>query len=83
LIQLTHPPKRKILCTIYEGYFTENGERYLVVLRHEVAILWPDGKRELRGINLVDYGEIDGHFAMAKAVVFPAAIASKIILDVE
>jgi alpha-aminoadipic semialdehyde synthase len=55
----------------------------LVVLRHEVAILWPDGKRELRGINLVEYGEIDGHSAMAKAVGFPAAIASKMILDGE
>ncbi|XP_021922979.1 alpha-aminoadipic semialdehyde synthase, mitochondrial isoform X2 [Zootermopsis nevadensis] len=61
----------------------ENGERDLVVLRHEVAILWPDGKRELRGINLVEYGEIDGHSAMAKAVGFPAAIASKMILDGE
>jgi saccharopine dehydrogenase-like NADP-dependent oxidoreductase len=53
------------------------------VLRHEVAILWPDGKRELRAINLVEYGEIDGHSAMAKAVGFPAAIASKMILDGE
>ncbi|PNF15025.1 Alpha-aminoadipic semialdehyde synthase, mitochondrial [Cryptotermes secundus] len=63
--------------------FIENGERDLVVLRHEVAILWPDGKRELRAINLVEYGEIDGHSAMAKAVGFPAAIASKMILDGE
>jgi hypothetical protein len=78
-----HPPKWKILCAIYDGHFPENGERDLVVLRHEVAILWPDGKRELRGINLVEYGEIDGHSAMAKAVGFPAAIASKMILDGE
>lgn len=48
-----------------------------------MAILWPDGKRELRAINLVEYGEIDGHSAMAKAVGFPAAIASKMILDGE
>jgi len=61
----------------------ENGERDLVVLRHEVLILWPDGKREQRSINLVEYGEIDGHSAMAKAVGFPAAIASKMILDGE
>jgi hypothetical protein len=83
LIWQTHPPKQKILCTVCGGYFPENGERDLVVLRHEVAILWPDGKRELRGINLVEYGEIGGHSAMAKAVGFPAAIASKMILDGE
>ena len=53
------------------------------MLRHEVLILWPDGKREQRSINLVEYGEIDGHSAMAKAVGFPAAIASKMILDGE
>ena len=61
--------------------FVEAGERDLVILRHEVLILWPDGRRELRGINLVEYGEINGHSAMAKAVGFPAAIAAKMILD--
>ncbi|KAJ9586025.1 hypothetical protein L9F63_020322 [Diploptera punctata] len=61
----------------------ERGERDLVILRHEVLILWPDGRRELRGINLVEYGEADGHSAMAKAVGFPAAIASKMVLDGE
>ena len=71
------------MCKIHERNFPENGERDLVVLRHEILILWPDGKREQRSISLVEYGEIDGHSAMAKAVGFPAAIASKMILDGE
>ncbi|CAG7836147.1 unnamed protein product [Allacma fusca] len=36
--------------------FGEN-ERDLVALLHEVQILWPDGSRELREINLIAHGE--------------------------
>lgn len=54
-----------------------------MVLRHDVQILWPDGGREVRGINLVCYGEQDGYTAMAKTVAYPAAIAAKMILDGE
>ncbi|PSN46751.1 Alpha-aminoadipic semialdehyde synthase [Blattella germanica] len=75
LDSLSHFLSRKLSIT--------NGERDLVVMRHEVQILWPDGRRELRGINFVEYGEVGGHSAMAKAVGFPAAIASKMILDGE
>ncbi|KAJ1523300.1 hypothetical protein ONE63_001179 [Megalurothrips usitatus] len=58
-------------------------ERDLVILRHDVDILWPDGRRELRGINLVAYGDPNGHSAMARTVGFPAAIAAKMVLDGE
>jgi alpha-aminoadipic semialdehyde synthase len=54
-----------------------------VVLRHEVGILWPDGRRELRGINVVTYGDINGYSAMSKTVGYPAAIAAKMVLDGE
>lgn len=56
-------------------------ERDLVILRHSLGIIWPDSRREDRGINLVVYGEHGGHSAMAKTVGFPAAIATKMILD--
>lgn len=59
-------------------------ERDLVVLRHDVGIRWNDGRREHRGINLVAYGQPaihGGHSAMAVTVGFPAAIATKMILD--
>jgi len=61
--------------------FLERDERDLVVLRHEVGIRWPDGRREERGINFVVYGQPQGHSAMAMTVGKPAAIAAKMILD--
>ncbi|XP_014213003.1 alpha-aminoadipic semialdehyde synthase, mitochondrial [Copidosoma floridanum] len=61
----------------------EKNERDLVILRHEVGIRWPDNKLEERGINMVSYGEVGGHSAMAKAVGYPTAIAVKMILDGE
>ncbi|CAL4099577.1 unnamed protein product, partial [Meganyctiphanes norvegica] len=61
----------------------EPGERDLIVLRHEIGILWPDGSEELRGINFVCYGESNGYSAMAKTVGYPCAIATKMVLDGE
>ncbi|CAH1999537.1 unnamed protein product [Acanthoscelides obtectus] len=61
----------------------EKDERDLVILRHDIGILWPDNKKENKGINLVVYGDINGHSAMAKTVGYPAAIATKMILDDE
>ena len=37
----------------------------------------------LQGINLVQYGEPTGYTAMAKTVGYPAAIATKMVLDGE
>nr|CAH7757252.1 unnamed protein product [Callosobruchus chinensis] len=56
-------------------------ERDLVILRHDIGILWPDNKKENKGIDLVVYGDSNGHSAMAKTVGYPAAIATKMILD--
>ncbi|XP_071450294.1 alpha-aminoadipic semialdehyde synthase, mitochondrial isoform X2 [Hetaerina americana] len=61
----------------------EQGERDLVILRHNLGISWPDGRRENRGISLVAYGDPNGYSAMAKTVGYPAAIAAKMILDGE
>ncbi|XP_058449645.1 alpha-aminoadipic semialdehyde synthase, mitochondrial isoform X2 [Malaya genurostris] len=61
-------------------------ERDLVILRHDIGIRWNDGRREERGISLVAYGQPafkGGHSAMAVTVGFPAAIATKMILDGE
>lgn len=54
-----------------------------MILRHELGISWPGGKKETRGINFVVYGDINGHSAMAKTVGIPAGIATKMILDGE
>ncbi|KAF5307902.1 hypothetical protein FQR65_LT06469 [Abscondita terminalis] len=61
----------------------ENNERDLVILRHDIGIAWPDNRRETRGINFVVYGDSNGHSAMAKTVGYPAAIATKMVLDGE
>nr|XP_023029105.1 alpha-aminoadipic semialdehyde synthase, mitochondrial isoform X2 [Leptinotarsa decemlineata] len=61
----------------------EKDERDIIILRHDVGVLWPDNKKETRGINFVVYGDINGHSAMAKTVGYPAAIAAKMILDGE
>ncbi|CAD1468806.1 unnamed protein product, partial [Heterotrigona itama] len=61
----------------------DKNERDLVILRHDIGILWPDNRRENRGINLVLYGEPRGYSAMARTVGYPTAIAVKMILDDE
>lgn len=52
-----------------------------MILRHEIGIAWPDNRKEIRGVNLVVYGDTNGHSAMAKTVGYPAAIGTKMILD--
>lgn len=61
----------------------EKDERDLVILRHEIGLSWPDNKKEVRGVNFVVYGDSGGYSAMAKTVGYPAAIATKMILDGE
>jgi len=59
------------------------GERDMILMRHEVTVKWPDNRRELKGINLVNYGDPNGYTAMAKTVGYPCAIATKMVLDGE
>ncbi|KAA0194879.1 hypothetical protein HAZT_HAZT008442 [Hyalella azteca] len=61
----------------------EPGERDLVVLRHDIGIVWPSGTREKRGINLICYGDAHGYSAMAKTVGYPCAIATQMVLSGE
>lgn len=61
-------------------FFPGKDERDLIILRHTLGIAWPDNKKEIRGINLVVYGDAT-YSAMAKTVGYPAAIAAKMILD--
>jgi len=59
------------------------GERDMILMRHEVTVRWPDGRREMKGINLVEYGDPAGYTAMARTVGYPCAIATKMVLDGE
>lgn len=58
-------------------------ERDIVILRHEFVVHWPDNTREEKGVNFVVYGKPGGHSAMALTVGYPAAIATKMLLDGE
>ena len=63
----------------------DQGERDMILMRHEVTIKWPNNTREHRGINLACYGsdQPEGYTAMAKTVGFPCAIATRMVLDNE
>jgi len=61
----------------------EDGERDLVVLRHDIDIAWPDQRDERRSISLVQYGQPNGFSAMARTVGYPCAIATQMVLDGE
>ncbi|XP_043271750.1 alpha-aminoadipic semialdehyde synthase, mitochondrial isoform X2 [Venturia canescens] len=72
---LTHYLSKKLA---YDSH-----ERDLIILRHEVGILWPDDRQEEKGINFVLYGDTNGHSAMSRTVGYPAAMGTKMILDGE
>uniref|UniRef100_A0A1B6DNM3 Saccharopine dehydrogenase-like C-terminal domain-containing protein n=2 Tax=Clastoptera arizonana TaxID=38151 RepID=A0A1B6DNM3_9HEMI len=57
-------------------------ERDVVILHHELGILWPSGQKEKRTVNMVEYGD-EGASAMARTVGLPAAITAKMVLDGE
>lgn len=55
-------------------------ERDMILMHHEVGVLWPDGQKEQRNIDMVSYGDVGGYSAMAKTVGLPTGIATKMIL---
>jgi saccharopine dehydrogenase-like NADP-dependent oxidoreductase len=58
-----------------------DGERDMIVLRHEFGIVQLDGRAGQRVSTLVAFGERGGDSAMARTVSLPAAVAAKLILD--
>ena len=57
------------------------GERDMIVLRHELGVVAASGRGETRTSTLVAYGEPRGDSAMARTVALPAAVAARLILD--
>jgi len=58
-------------------------ERDLVVLYHDIGVLWPGNRYEKKSVTLVSYGETNGYTAMAKTVGIPTAIAATMVLQGE
>ncbi|RVE71268.1 hypothetical protein OJAV_G00050070 [Oryzias javanicus] len=61
----------------------DKSERDMVIMRNDVGIRHSTGELETRHISLVVYGDPNGFSAMAKTVGYPAAIASRMVLDGE
>lgn len=71
-----------IFChTLIPFILTDKAERDMVVMRNDVGIRHSTGELETRHISLVVYGDPNGFSAMAKTVGYPAAIASRMVLD--
>ncbi|XP_066525161.1 alpha-aminoadipic semialdehyde synthase, mitochondrial isoform X2 [Hoplias malabaricus] len=61
----------------------DQGERDMIVMRNDVGIRHPTGELETKHISLVVYGDPNGFSAMAKTVGYPAAIATRMLLNGE
>ncbi|PIK45480.1 putative alpha-aminoadipic semialdehyde synthase, mitochondrial [Apostichopus japonicus] len=59
------------------------GERDLVIMRHQVGVENPDKSTGMEEVSLTIYGEPYGFSAMAKSVGYPTAIAARMLLDDE
>ncbi len=57
------------------------GERDMVVLRHDFLVETREGKRERITSTLIDYGIPGGESAMARTVAYPAAAAARLVLE--
>jgi len=57
------------------------GERDMVVMQHDFGILTADGRHERQQSQLIAYGEVEGFTATSRTVSWPAAIASRLVLE--
>lgn len=56
-------------------------ERDMVILSHEFLVEGKDGKREKISSILIDYGIPGGESSMARTVAYPAAAATRLVLE--
>lgn len=71
-----------VLCARLVASLTyADGERDMIVLRHELGVVGADGRPADRTSTLVAYGEPQGDSAMARTVALPAASAARLVLD--
>ncbi|MBT4291849.1 saccharopine dehydrogenase [bacterium] len=58
-----------------------DGERDMLVMKHQFVAIYPDGHREQLVSQMVDYGISGGDSSMARTVSLPVAIAVRMILE--
>ena len=57
------------------------GERDMIVLRHEIRYASAGGEERSAASTLIDYGRPGGDSSMARTVGLPAAVAARLVLD--
>lgn len=57
------------------------GERDMLVMHHEFAAEYPNGRKERVTSSMIDFGVPNGDSSMARTVSLPAAIAVRLILE--
>jgi alpha-aminoadipic semialdehyde synthase len=58
-------------------------ERDIVIMHHNIEYTWPNGVKEVKSIDFIQYGDVNKFTAMAKTVGLPTAIAAKMVLEKE
>lgn len=68
---------------LYKQLKFNSEERDIIILHHKIGVAWPLGRREMRTITFVEYGQPGGKTGMARTVGLPAAIATNMVLGGE
>ena len=50
-------------------------------MHNEIGCSWPNGNKEVKTIDFIEYGDANKFSAMAKTVGLPTAIAAKMVLE--
>ena len=50
-------------------------------MHHEIGYSCPNGKKEVKTVDFIHYGDLNGLSAMSKTVGLTAAIAAKMVLE--
>ena len=58
-------------------------ERDIVIMHHNIEYTWPNGVKEVKSVDFIQYGDVNKFTAMAKTVGLPTAIAAKMVLEKE
>ena len=56
-------------------------ERDIIIMHNEIGYTWPNGTKEKKTVDFIEYGDSNGFSGMAKTVGLPTAIATKMVLE--
>ncbi len=65
---------------MFEKLVFRPGERDMLIMHHDFRVEFPDGRREHKVAQMIDFGVPFGDSAMSRTVGLPAAIATDLVL---